>query len=89
MVTSVASYPFLNILWSIIIVVPFVIWIWMMIMALIDIFSHRLLKAGEHPSQEGRLKRSEVAPDECRCWPPWSRLHATLRASRLGGTLAG
>ena len=39
MVTLATSYPFLNILWTIIIVVAFVIWIWMVIMVLIDIFS--------------------------------------------------
>jgi len=39
MVTLATSYPFLSILWTIIIVVAFVIWIWMVIMVLIDIFS--------------------------------------------------
>ena len=39
MVTIATSYPFLDILWTIIIVVAFVIWIWMVIMVLIDIFS--------------------------------------------------
>ena len=38
--TSIASsYPLLNIFWTILIVVAFVIWIWMVIMVLIDIFS--------------------------------------------------
>jgi Phospholipase_D-nuclease N-terminal len=35
------SYPFLNILWSILIFMALVIWIWMVVMALIDIFSRR------------------------------------------------
>ena len=39
MVPIATSYPFLDILWTIIIVVAFVIWIWMVIMVLIDIFS--------------------------------------------------
>jgi hypothetical protein len=39
MVTFASSYPFLNILWSILIFMALVIWIWMVIMALIDIFS--------------------------------------------------
>ena len=38
MVTIAISYPFLNILWTILIVVAFVIWIWMVIMVLIDMF---------------------------------------------------
>ena len=33
------SYPFLNILWTILIFMALVIWIWMVIMVLIDIFS--------------------------------------------------
>ena len=39
MMTIASSYPFLSILWTIIIIVAFVIWIWMVIMVLIDIFS--------------------------------------------------
>jgi hypothetical protein len=39
MLTIASSYPFLDILWTILIVFAFVIWIWMVIMALIDIFS--------------------------------------------------
>jgi hypothetical protein len=39
MVTFATSYPFLNILWSILIFMALVIWIWMVIMAMIDIFS--------------------------------------------------
>jgi hypothetical protein len=39
MVTFADSYPFLNILWSILIFMALVIWIWMVIMAMIDIFS--------------------------------------------------
>jgi hypothetical protein len=39
MVTFASSYPFLNILWSILIFMALVIWIWMVVMALIDIFS--------------------------------------------------
>ena len=39
MMTIATSYPFLNILWSILIFMALVIWIWMVIMALIDIFS--------------------------------------------------
>ena len=39
MVPIATSYPFLDILWTILIVVAFVIWIWMVIMVLIDIFS--------------------------------------------------
>ena len=38
MVTFATSYPFLNILWSILIFMALVIWIWMVVMALIDIF---------------------------------------------------
>ena len=33
------SYPFLNILWTILIFMALVIWIWMVILVLIDIFS--------------------------------------------------
>jgi hypothetical protein len=33
------SYPFLNILWTILIFMALVIWIWMVIMVLIDVFS--------------------------------------------------
>ena len=39
MVTIATSYPFLNILWDILIFSALVIWIWMVIMALIDIFA--------------------------------------------------
>jgi Phospholipase_D-nuclease N-terminal len=39
MVTLATSYPFLNIFWTILIFMALVIWIWMVIMALIDIFS--------------------------------------------------
>ena len=39
MVTIATSYPFLNILWDILIFMALVIWIWMVIMALIDIFA--------------------------------------------------
>ena len=39
MVTIATSYPFLNILWTILIFMALVIWIWMVILALIDIFS--------------------------------------------------
>ena len=39
MVTFASSYPFLSILWTILIVFAFTIWIWMVIMAMIDIFS--------------------------------------------------
>jgi len=39
MVTIASSYPFLNLLWTILIFMALVIWIWMVIMALIDIFS--------------------------------------------------
>ena len=35
------SYPFLNILWTILIFMALVIWIWMVVMVLIDIFSRR------------------------------------------------
>jgi len=38
MVTLASSYPFLDILWSILIFMALVIWIWMVVMALIDIF---------------------------------------------------
>jgi hypothetical protein len=38
MVMLADSYPFLNILWSILIFMALVIWIWMVVMALIDIF---------------------------------------------------
>ena len=36
-----ADYPFLNILWSMIIFFVWVIWIWMMIMILSDVFRRR------------------------------------------------
>jgi hypothetical protein len=39
MVTIASSYPFLNILWTILIFMALVIWIWMVIMVLIDVFS--------------------------------------------------
>jgi hypothetical protein len=39
MVTIASSYPFLSIFWTILIFMAFVIWIWMVILALIDIFS--------------------------------------------------
>lgn len=39
MLTVATSYPFLNILWTILIFMALVIWIWMVILALIDIFS--------------------------------------------------
>ncbi len=38
MVTVASSYPFLNILWTMLIFFAFVAWIWMVIMVLIDIF---------------------------------------------------
>jgi hypothetical protein len=38
MVTIASSYPFLNILWSILIFMALVIWIWMVILVMIDIF---------------------------------------------------
>ncbi len=38
MVTLATSYPFLNILWTILIFMALVIWIWMVILVLIDIF---------------------------------------------------
>ena len=41
MVTFADSYPFLNILWTILVFMAFLIWIWMVIMVLIDIFSRR------------------------------------------------
>ncbi len=39
MVTLATSYPFLNILWTILIFMALVIWIWMVIMVLIDVFA--------------------------------------------------
>jgi len=39
MVTLATSYPFLNILWTILIFFALVIWIWMVIMVMVDIFS--------------------------------------------------
>jgi hypothetical protein len=39
MVTFASSYPFLDILWTILIFMALVIWIWMVIMVMIDIFS--------------------------------------------------
>jgi hypothetical protein len=39
MVTLATSYPFLNILWSMLIFMALVIWIWMVILVLIDVFS--------------------------------------------------
>jgi Phospholipase_D-nuclease N-terminal len=41
MLTIASSYPFLDILWTILIAFAFVIWIWMVIMVLIDVFSRR------------------------------------------------
>jgi hypothetical protein len=38
MVTLASSYPFLTILWTILIFMALVIWIWMVIMVMIDIF---------------------------------------------------
>jgi Phospholipase_D-nuclease N-terminal len=38
MVTFATSYPFLDILWTILIFFALVIWIWMVIMVMIDIF---------------------------------------------------
>jgi Phospholipase_D-nuclease N-terminal len=38
MMTIATSYPFLNILWDILIFSALVIWIWMVVMVLIDIF---------------------------------------------------
>ncbi|HEY7629785.1 MAG TPA: PLDc N-terminal domain-containing protein [Thermoleophilaceae bacterium] len=34
-----SSYPFLDVVWTILVFCGFAIWIWMVIMALIDIFS--------------------------------------------------
>ncbi len=39
MLTLATSYPFLNILWTILIFMALVIWIWMVILVLIDVFS--------------------------------------------------
>lgn len=39
MVAIASSYPFLNILWDMLIFFAFVVWIWMVIMILIDVFS--------------------------------------------------
>jgi hypothetical protein len=39
MVTLATSYPFLDILWTILIFMALVIWIWMVIMVMIDIFA--------------------------------------------------
>ncbi len=39
MLAIASSYPFLNILWDMLIFFAFVIWIWMVIMILIDVFS--------------------------------------------------
>jgi hypothetical protein len=39
MLMLASSYPFLDILWTILIVFALGIWIWMVIMAMIDIFS--------------------------------------------------
>ena len=39
MLDLATSYPFLNILWSMLIFMALVIWIWMVIMVMIDIFS--------------------------------------------------
>jgi hypothetical protein len=39
MITIASSYPFLNILWTMLIFFAFVIWIWIVIMVLIDMFS--------------------------------------------------
>ena len=49
MVTLASSYPFLNILWTILVFFAFVIWIWMVIMVLADIFGRPTSRAGERP----------------------------------------
>ena len=36
-----SSYPFLDIFWTILIFFAFLIWIWMVILVLIDVFSRR------------------------------------------------
>ena len=41
MVTAAAEYPFLNIFWTMIIFFSWVIWIWMVIGVLADVFSRR------------------------------------------------
>jgi hypothetical protein len=41
-----ADYPFLNILWSMIIFFTWVVWIWMMIRILSDVFRRRDLSGG-------------------------------------------
>ena len=43
------SYPFLNILWTILIFMALVIWIWMVIMVLIDVFAAPTSQAGPRP----------------------------------------
>jgi hypothetical protein len=39
MLTLATDYPFLDVFWTILIFMAWVIWIWMVIMVLIDIFS--------------------------------------------------
>ena len=40
-VLAASDYPFLDIFWTILIFMAWVIWIWMVIMVLIDIFGRR------------------------------------------------
>ena len=42
MLTLGTSYPFLDILWTILIFMAFVIWIWMVVMVMIDIFGRQM-----------------------------------------------
>ena len=45
-----ADYPFLNILWNMIIFFAWVIWIWMMITILTDVFRRATCRAGARPA---------------------------------------
>ena len=41
MVVAATQYPFLSIFWTMLILVAWVIWIWMVITILVDVFSRR------------------------------------------------
>ena len=49
MVLFAADYPFLDVLWTMIIFFCWVVWIWMMIIILTDVFRRRDNRAGRRP----------------------------------------
>ena len=55
-----ADYPFLNILWTMIIFFTWVVWIWMMVIILSDVFRRRDLS--------GWGKAGWIVPTHCCCW---------------------